>query len=375
MKRILVFLYLIPALGVSQPVTDGLVGYWPFNGNANDESSNGNNGIVNGAILTTDRFGNANSAYEFDGVDDYMDIGSIVNDLFGTTIGTWSIWLKPVDATPSIHEYPLSFGDTDQDNMILIGHLQSGSARFHIKKNGQNQFILDTDNIVFGDNTWVHVAVIQNGIEPIIYINGVAVAQSFSTTTNKSVWFSGLTSIDNGRIGELTKDNGNFGEFHGTIDDICIYNRVLSEQEIWGLYSNTQPQTVLCNSLYCDGENIGIGTSDTKGYRLAVAGNIITEEVKVALQSNWPDFVFQEDYKLNDLSNLENYIKTNKHLPNIPNAGFVAKEGYHLGEMDAKLLEKVEELTLYLIEHNKRIDRLERRNAELEKELKILKAD
>ena len=145
--------------------------------------------------------------------------------------------------------------------------------------------------------------------------------------------------------------------------------------EIQAIYSG-EFSSKLCNNIYCDGDKVGVGISTVPvEYLLAVNGKIITEEVKVALQSNWPDFVFQEDYKLNDLSNLENYIKTNKHLPNIPNAGFVAKEGYHLGEMDAKLLEKVEELTLYLIEHNKRIDRLERRNAELEKELKILKAD
>ena len=53
--------------------TNGLVGWWPFNGNANDESGNGNNGTVNGATLTADRFGNANSAYSFDGVDDYIN--------------------------------------------------------------------------------------------------------------------------------------------------------------------------------------------------------------------------------------------------------------------------------------------------------------
>jgi hypothetical protein len=56
--------------------TNGLVGWWPFNGNANDESGNGNNGTVNGATLTTDRNGVANSAYSFDGVNDYIDVGN-----------------------------------------------------------------------------------------------------------------------------------------------------------------------------------------------------------------------------------------------------------------------------------------------------------
>lgn len=71
--------------------TNGLVGYWPLNGNANDESGNGNNGIVNGASLTTDRFGNNDSAYNFDGINDYIQINNIVGN-FGLSDFTISIW-------------------------------------------------------------------------------------------------------------------------------------------------------------------------------------------------------------------------------------------------------------------------------------------
>ena len=71
--------------------TNGLVGWWPFNSNANDESGNGNNGTVNGAILTTDRFGQANSAYSFDGVND--NISPLQNNLpIGTTARSVSVW-------------------------------------------------------------------------------------------------------------------------------------------------------------------------------------------------------------------------------------------------------------------------------------------
>ncbi|NBV09794.1 MAG: hypothetical protein EBS09_11940, partial [Flavobacteriia bacterium] len=68
---------------------NGLVGWWPFNGNANDESGNGNNGTVNGATLTQDRFGNGNQAYSFDGVDDYFDVG--INQMDSFTV---SLWIK-----------------------------------------------------------------------------------------------------------------------------------------------------------------------------------------------------------------------------------------------------------------------------------------
>jgi hypothetical protein len=73
---------------------DGLVGYWGFDGNANDESGNGNNGTVNGAILTTDRFGNTDSAYSFDGVDDNINFHGINVNVNDNAINTVSFWMK-----------------------------------------------------------------------------------------------------------------------------------------------------------------------------------------------------------------------------------------------------------------------------------------
>ena len=72
--------------------TNGLVGYWPFNGNAKDESGNGTNGTVNGPLLTTDRFGNSNAAYNFDGIDDYVEI--LHNPSLNLPNGTINLWFK-----------------------------------------------------------------------------------------------------------------------------------------------------------------------------------------------------------------------------------------------------------------------------------------
>ena len=111
--------------------------------------------------------------------------------------------------------------------------------------------------------------------------------------------------------------------------------------------------------------NIGIGTSNTQGYRLAVAGNIIAEAVKVELQGSWPDYVFERDYDLLSLSKIESYIKQHGHLPNIPSADEVKREGIQLGEMDAMLLRKIEELTLHAIQQQKEIDHLKGLNENL----------
>ena len=103
------------------------------------------------------------------------------------------------------------------------------------------------------------------------------------------------------------------------------------------------------------------GTSVTvpSGYKMGVGGKIICEELKVRLQSaGWPDYVFDKKYKLSPIYELEQYINDNKHLPNIPPAQEIEKEGLELGEMQRRTIEKVEELTLYIIELKKEIDQL-----------------
>ncbi|MNL11807.1 hypothetical protein D3C87_1326570 [compost metagenome] len=102
-----------------------------------------------------------------------------------------------------------------------------------------------------------------------------------------------------------------------------------------------------------NGGNVGIGTTDPKGYKLAVAGNMVAESVKVSLQANWPDYVFARDYKLPTLQETEKHIQDKGHLPGIPSAAEVKANGVDLGEMNAKLLQKIEELTLHLIEIKK----------------------
>ncbi len=99
--------------------------------------------------------------------------------------------------------------------------------------------------------------------------------------------------------------------------------------------------------------NVGIGTDDTKGYKLAIAGKMIAEEVVVKLQTAWPDYVFTKDYNLQSLSDVESFILTHGHLPEMPSAKEVENNGISIGEMNALLLKKIEELTLYMIELKK----------------------
>ena len=112
--------------------------------------------------------------------------------------------------------------------------------------------------------------------------------------------------------------------------------------------------------------NVGIGTTNTQGYRLAVAGSVVAEEVNVKLQVNWPDYVFEKTYNLPSLQEVEDHILEQGYLLNMPSASEVEENGIEIGQMNAKLLRKIEELTLYTIQQEKKIKLLEEENRRID---------
>lgn len=132
---------------------------------------------------------------------------------------------------------------------------------------------------------------------------------------------------------------------------------------IWS--STTHPQSI---AFFVGNGNIGFGTLEPTE-KLSVNGNIRAKEIKVE-SSNWPDYVFSSSHEKPSLKDLEIYINDNKHLPEIPSAKQVEDEGLSLGEMNALLLKKIEELTLYMIEQDKKSEKQESRIGELERLIK-----
>jgi hypothetical protein len=123
-------------------------------------------------------------------------------------------------------------------------------------------------------------------------------------------------------------------------------------------------------------DNIGIGTDPSADYKLAVNGSAIFNKIKVK-QYPWADYVFDPGYKLPTLKEVEAFIKEHRHLPDVASAKEVRENGIDLGESEVVLLKKIEELTLYMIEQDKKIARLEEQNKSLEeikKELDLIKA-
>lgn len=156
----------------------------------------------------------------------------------------------------------------------------------------------------------------------------------------------------------------------GQGESLIVYNTSLGNSP--RLSFNSFNGTTFTEEMTLVGGNLGIGTKSPGNYRLAVEGKIGAREVNVTT-SGWSDYVFDDDYRLPSLSEVESYIKQNKHLPEVPSEAEVKENGINVGEMNALLLKKVEELTLYLIEANKNFESLQLEVEQLKKEIKTIR--
>ena len=211
----------------SNPPIDGIIAWYPFNGNANDESGKGNNGTVSGAILTTDRFGDTNKAYNFDGVDDV--ISTTLFGPIGNTERTISFWAKPEAAGG----YVFSYGSPSGGKMFSA----TFNPDFHSFKLDIHASTKDyTKSTLF--NTWhLYTIVVPNeNIQYVsqakIYVDGTLVVD------NISYFQSTLNILNTGNERTfLIGDTYNNANFKGIIDDLGIWNRALTQKEITDLYN------------------------------------------------------------------------------------------------------------------------------------------
>ena len=199
----------------------GLIVYYPFNSNANDESGNGNNATVYGASLTTDRNGNPNSAYYFNGSRDYIRKSNIssINKNNGQELSV-SLWIKPERLGGSYQDI-LANRDNTTLNWVFYQHTNYGALGFHGAAQNPSSYVPQL-------STWINVVVVVNSNQTYkMYVNNALV----QTVSNYSY---------SAKPGELTI--GNFGnnqeQYKGSIDDIRIYNRAINESEIQALYIN-----------------------------------------------------------------------------------------------------------------------------------------
>lgn len=197
--------------------------------------------------LTGKKFTNQYS-YLFDGTDEYINIDSVLSGGMQTqTTGTFSLWIKPVDATPGSAESAISFNDFSSAGGVRLDITPAGQLSVRMRNAAEEKWHLVSDNAVFSDNTWTHIALIQSG-ETRICIDSIDVDQSFSGETNKSWWFNDDPNINNGRIGNLDRSAGVIQHFNGNIDEVGFFNTGLSLQQIKEIYNNGKPKDLLKHS-------------------------------------------------------------------------------------------------------------------------------
>jgi hypothetical protein len=240
MKKQLLFLTLFTfnlliAQVPSYVPTNGLVGYWPFNGNANDVSGNGNNGTVTGALLTTDRLGNTNSAYSFDDNSDYINCGnsSSVNITGSITLSAW------INAT--------NFNTENGIISKMGGYDLITSANNTIPPLDKIRW-LEVGGFLFTNpiqqGTWLHIVATFDLITQTkkVYINGTLFASQAANITSLP------TTIENLYIGSHQPLIVPSWSFNGKLDDIGIWNRALTQAEITGLYTTLSTEQTQANN-------------------------------------------------------------------------------------------------------------------------------
>ena len=241
--------------------TTGLVGWWPFNGNATDESINTNNGIINGATLTTDRIGATNKAYSFNNTDITVPIA---NSNFLNNFSL-SIWVN-MDSSSRFNNYPTFFVG---QNKSIMWQFEIWPSSTSIPK--YNFYFLNNYNIpglqvedghtltTANYNTWHHVVIKNLSHINYLYLDGVHVATS-SPSTLQGVQSGSYIKFGNGILIPTEK-------FIGKLDDIGIWNRALTDCEIKKLYNSGSGLTLsTSSSTICLGESKVLSASGATNY-------------------------------------------------------------------------------------------------------------
>jgi hypothetical protein len=231
MKKILFAIFTVLTFsGFSQSISSGVTGMWNFNGSALDGSGFNNNGTVNGATLTTDRFGNANKSYLYSG---NQSIG-IPNLLLSNNFSI------SVFATLSL---------TSQDYSIILGKWAGASGQlsyelskrpnnkigFYFSTNGSNYFGLESTTVFSASTNWFHIAITYDGQAVKFYVNGVlenTLAHNTPVYNNNDVTYVGATRT-------ATPGSQLSWFWNGKIDDVATWNRAITAQEVASLANGT----------------------------------------------------------------------------------------------------------------------------------------
>lgn len=395
-KYIFLLLFVIAPFVNAQDITSNLIGHWPLNGTLADMSNSGFDATTQGGV----QFGNGvngdpNAAAVFNGssAELLLDHTGLLNLGENFTIAAW---IK-LDAFPNNNSYIFSTLDV-QTGVKTKGYGLGINTNADYGRNAQSLVLSYGNNLWSWDqwtsstnsiqaNQWIHVAVTVQGSSSssktvTFYVDAVAQNGTIWATPEDPVnWGDAPASNRIGNAfaaGNQSYFNGHY--FDGSLADIRVYDRALTAQDITTLSGTSPSEPInivslwsqdLENEVYYTGK-VGIGTS-TPDHQLTVKGTVHAQKVKVSLNVPGPDYVFEPDYKLPSLREIQKYITRHKHLPEVPPAKQMEALGIDVGDMSMVLLKKIEELTLYQIQLLDKLTEIEKKNLLLEKELEALR--
>jgi hypothetical protein len=283
-------------------------------------------------------------------------------------------------ATSSMAQWSTSSGVVSLNtntNSVLVGPAASTQGNFHVNNTATSITNVNIENNVSGTSHTTALKFLGRGMNFQLYNNtfpacgggAFHMAPIGSAGSILGIHFTGarLLFSENGAYGGCGPSYtlGKF-LFEGNIgtDGLAIgYNTSVTQPPTGFSFSNS-------GNSYVAGK-LAIGTTQVtnSSYKLYVGGIAICEEMKVQLQASWPDYVFEKDYQLKPLSEVKEYIAENKHLPEVPTASEIQKDGIPTGQMLNVQMKKIEELTLYLIQMEERLKTVESENKELKESI------
>jgi hypothetical protein len=255
---------------------NGLVGYWPFCGNANDESGNGNHGTVNGATLTIDRFGNMNAAYSFNGLSDYIQgyLSGIGNTEF-TSLSAWIYYTGDAGGQP--YDLYFQFGSYGQHTFAYGYNYTNHNLDLY------SQCFANPYSAVNLNNNWHHLTVVDSSTVTSIYIDGQIFTTFASGSSGNCFLGSNYFLIGGGADNQFVT---------GKLDDIGIWNRALTAQEVQQLY--IQGNVPAISYLWSTGDttaSINVTPSQTTTYYCTVSNGISSCTDSVTVTVSQPTIV------------------------------------------------------------------------------------
>ena len=227
-------------------IANGLIGYWPFCGNANDESGNNNNGTVSGPVLTSDRFGQVNSAYDFDGIDDAITIPAIPSMLPSNI--SINCWLNAPETGGGHVIRSRFFGYI----ILFDGTTNTVSFQLHHDVPQSSWTYNSFTSVEWAANEWHMITGTFDGVMNRLYLDGILVSELPSATP--FIIYSSDGVVVFGRDGNTAGVPG-ASHYEGTLDDVGIWNRALTSTEIETLFSGQPPYV----TYYQDSDQDGFG--------------------------------------------------------------------------------------------------------------------